>query len=82
MKKQLRVGMPRSVTLMLFTTLLSAQGFMINCLNYEANTFVCDGCPNICEIVNLSIDGELLARWGGRCGKWENIEAEPDRILN
>ncbi len=62
--------------------LSSFRGFNLSELNYEANTFVCDGCPNICEIVNLSLDGELLARWGGRCGKWENIEAEPDRILN
>jgi len=51
----------------------SFRGFALSDLEYEAGTFECDGCPNICEIVNLSLDGELLARWGGRCGKWENV---------
>ncbi len=59
----------------------SFRGFALSDLNYEASTFACDGCPNICEIVNLVLDSELLARWGGRCGKWENIESEPDQVL-
>jgi predicted CoA-substrate-specific enzyme activase len=53
------------------------RGFALSDLEFEANTFTCDGCPNICEIVNLSLDGKLLARWGGRCGKWEDLEAAP-----
>jgi predicted CoA-substrate-specific enzyme activase len=54
------------------------RGFTLSELDFEAGTFTCDGCPNICEIVNLSLDGELLARWGGRCGKWEAaLPAEP-----
>ncbi len=60
----------------------SFRGFALSELNYEASTFTCDGCPNICEVVNLVLDGELLARWGGRCGKWENIETEPGRVLS
>ncbi len=60
----------------------SFRGFALSELNYEASTFTCDGCPNICEVVNLTLDGELLARWGGRCGKWENIETEPGRALS
>jgi len=59
----------------------SFRGFALSDLNYEAGTFVCDGCPNICEVVNLYLDDELLARWGGRCGKWENLEIEPDPSL-
>ncbi len=50
------------------------RGFALSDLEFEASTFTCDGCPNICEIVNLSLDGKLLARWGGRCGKWENVD--------
>ncbi len=56
----------------------SFRGFALSELNYESSTFVCDGCPNICEVVNLSLDGDFLACWGGRCGKWEKIEAEPE----
>ena len=52
------------------------RGFALTELEYEASTFTCDGCPNICEIVNLSLDGKLLARWGGRCGKWEDMALE------
>jgi len=51
----------------------SFRGFTLSELDFEASTFTCDGCPNICEVVNLSLDGELLARWGGRCGKWESL---------
>lgn len=47
------------------------RGFALSDLQYESTAFICDGCPNICEIVNLILDGNLLARWGGRCGKWE-----------
>lgn len=57
------------------------RGFALSELNYEADTFTCDGCPNICEIVNLSLDSELLARWGGRCGKWDNMETETIRTV-
>jgi predicted CoA-substrate-specific enzyme activase len=55
------------------------RGFALSNLHYKSTAFICDGCPNICEIVNLSLDGKLLARWGGRCGKWEELaEAEGD----
>lgn len=50
------------------------RGFALSDLEFAASTFTCDGCPNICEIVNLSLDDKLLARWGGRCGRWENID--------
>ncbi len=49
------------------------RGFVLSDLEYEASSFECTGCPNVCEIINLSLEGELLARWGGRCGKWENL---------
>lgn len=51
----------------------SFRGFTLSDLDFEASTFTCDGCPNICEIVDLSLDSDLLARWGGRCGKWEDL---------
>jgi predicted CoA-substrate-specific enzyme activase len=36
-------------------------------------SFSCDDCANRCEISELTIDGELVSRWGSRCGKWENL---------
>jgi predicted CoA-substrate-specific enzyme activase len=51
----------------------SFRGFAVSDMKYEASSFECKGCPNMCEIVNIAVDGEVLARWGGRCGKWEHL---------
>ena len=32
-----------------------------------SRSYTCTGCPNHCEIVELSENGAPLARWGGRC---------------
>ncbi|OWZ83288.1 acyl-CoA dehydratase activase [Natranaerobius trueperi] len=50
------------------------RGFEASDLQYEASSFECSSCPNMCEIVNIKSEGELLARWGGRCEKWEVLE--------
>ncbi len=50
------------------------RGFEVSGLNYKASSFECDSCPNMCEIVNIKSEGDLLARWGGRCEKWEVLE--------
>ena len=49
------------------------RGFELSEFNYETSSFECQGCPNICEIVNITMDGKLLARWGSRCGKWDSL---------
>lgn len=47
------------------------KGFEASELEYETASFGCKGCANNCEIVKIEVAGEVLARWGGRCGKWE-----------
>jgi predicted CoA-substrate-specific enzyme activase len=47
------------------------KGFEVSKINYETSSFHCQGCANTCEIVKIQVAGETLARWGGRCGKWE-----------
>ena len=48
------------------------KGFRVAAEHFETCSFVCEGCSNLCEIVNIKGgDGKLIARWGGRCGKWE-----------
>jgi predicted CoA-substrate-specific enzyme activase len=37
---------------------------------YYAKSHECNDCSNSCEIVEIISDGEPLARWGDRCGKW------------
>lgn len=47
------------------------KGFGISEVKYHTSSFECKACPNQCEIAQLSLDGQVLARWGGRCDRWE-----------
>ena len=47
------------------------KGFGISEIKYHTASFECKACPNLCEIAQLSVDGQVLARWGGRCDLWE-----------
>jgi predicted CoA-substrate-specific enzyme activase len=38
----------------------------------KPKTFTCDGCSNLCEVVEVVCDGRVVARWGDKCGKWTN----------
>jgi len=47
------------------------KGFGISEVKYHTSSFECKACPNQCEIAQLALDSEILARWGGRCDLWE-----------
>jgi len=47
------------------------KGFGISEIKYRTSSFECKACPNLCEIAQLAVDGQVLARWGGRCDLWE-----------
>jgi predicted CoA-substrate-specific enzyme activase len=47
------------------------KGFNIKEKNYENSLFDCDGCPCLCQISQLSLDGCVLASWGGQCNQWQ-----------
>lgn len=47
------------------------QGFAASEMDYPTRSFECQGCSNLCEVVEIRVGHEVLARWGGRCGKWE-----------
>ncbi len=47
------------------------KGFDVSDIKYHTSSFECKACPNYCEIAQISIDGKVLARWGGRCDMWE-----------
>jgi predicted CoA-substrate-specific enzyme activase len=49
----------------------SFKGFNLKDIKYVTTSFECQGCSNACEVVQFYQNGELLARWGDRCGKWE-----------
>ena len=50
------------------------KGFEVSEANYKTSSFVCKACPNQCEIAQISLDGKVVARWGGRCDRWERVE--------
>jgi len=47
------------------------KGFGVSEIKYHTSSFECKACPNLCEIAQLSLNGQVLARWGGRCDMWE-----------
>ncbi len=49
------------------------KGFDQSEVEYHSSSFECKACPNQCEIAQLSLDGRVLARWGGRCEMWERV---------
>ena len=51
------------------------NGFGISEADYHTSAFECEACPNLCEIVQISLNGRILARWGGRCDLWERMPA-------
>lgn len=48
------------------------RGFSVASVSYQAGGFECNGCPNMCEVVEITESGTVIARWGDRCGKWSN----------
>jgi predicted CoA-substrate-specific enzyme activase len=50
------------------------KGFEVSQTEFKVSSFMCKACPNLCEIAQLSVDGRVLARWGGRCDLWERTK--------
>lgn len=47
------------------------RGFGVSEMSCSTTSFECKGCSNRCEVVEIRAGREMLARWGGRCGKWD-----------
>jgi predicted CoA-substrate-specific enzyme activase len=45
------------------------RGFAALNRDYATRTSECKGCPNLCEIVSITMDNETIAQWGSRCGR-------------
>jgi len=55
------------------------KGFSVSEVKYHTSSFECKACPNLCEVAQLAHDGQVLARWGGRCDLWERNLTEEVR---
>jgi predicted NodU family carbamoyl transferase len=58
------------------------KGFETSQLEYKTSSFYCKGCANNCEIAKIEVEGEVLARFGSRCGKWEVDSAEKHKSMD
>ncbi|MDF2523643.1 MAG: 2-hydroxyglutaryl-CoA dehydratase, partial [Clostridiales bacterium] len=45
-------------------------GFENSQNEYKAKSIECQDCSNMCEVIEISSNGQVMARWGDRCGKW------------
>ncbi|MGE5577225.1 MAG: acyl-CoA dehydratase activase [Syntrophothermus sp.] len=57
------------------------KGFEASEIHYEASSFECQGCPNRCEVVQIRMEGKVVARWGDRCGKWSAQSPDSVEVL-
>ena len=54
------------------------KGFGVSDTRYQTSSFECKSCPNLCEIAQLALNKEILARWGGRCDLWERTPGKSE----
>ena len=52
------------------------NGFDVSQKEYHTSSFECKACANLCEIAQLSVNSKTIARWGGRCDRWERVLSE------
>lgn len=64
------------------------KGWKVRDFNFTSFTHECSDCANCCEVITIiqgevenhtpkspkEVKGDLVARWGGTCGKWDLIE--------
>ncbi len=49
------------------------KGFDLSQRRYEITTFECKGCPNMCLIRKVSVEGEKPLFYGSRCEKYDVV---------
>ena len=60
----------------------SFYGWSIPDLHFDTKGFECKDCSNRCEIVEIWKDEQLIARWGSRCGKWDDLQVKRNRAVS
>jgi predicted CoA-substrate-specific enzyme activase len=56
------------------------KGFGIAEENFAAASFECGDCPNLCEVIEITANEQVLARWNDKCGKWSNAPKTSKKI--
>lgn len=59
----------------------SFKGFGLSKKPYEINSFECNGCPNVCEINRVKVEGEEgFLFYGGRCEKYDVRRSQKSQL--
>ena len=48
------------------------KGLDVADFRFDVKGIDCNGCANMCEVVEIREDGQVIACWGDRCGRWSN----------
>lgn len=47
------------------------RGFHALQTEFVPSSFICNGCSNMCEVIKITMNGQVAAMWGDRCGMWQ-----------
>jgi predicted CoA-substrate-specific enzyme activase len=47
---------------------------------YSTRTMECNGCSNVCEVVQIISGKDVIACWGDRCGKWSSKALKNEKM--
>ncbi len=61
-------------------TLFHGSSFIMDG-EFKTSSYECKGCPNLCEVVCIKRNQDILAYWGDRCKKWESSINEKNIAL-
>jgi predicted CoA-substrate-specific enzyme activase len=56
------------------------RGFDISRQDLRTTSFECQECSNLCEVVEVLIEGERICGWGDRCGRWSAVGAKEELV--
>lgn len=48
--------------------------------DFKARSIECSDCSNHCEVIEITSNDEVIARWGDRCGKWTELKIENESV--
>lgn len=58
----------------------SFYGFDNAYSTFETRSIECNGCDNLCEVIEVRGNNTVMARWGDRCGKWSGQNARKPAV--
>ncbi len=54
------------------------KGLKVMKSEFKVKGVECNGCANMCEVIEIMSGGLVLGRWGDRCGKWSQAFGAPE----